>query len=323
MTAPLLDFKQLQIFLSVAHHQSVKEAAHHLSLSPAAVSQAVSALEKTLGIPLFSRAVRPLGLTLAGRTLLAEAPLLLQHEEHLRALLTPQNTAFQTLRLGVSEAVTSGIGPWLLKRLGELVPSLTVFSDLAPALQIKLQAKELDVTLCSGAAPTDSGWYREEIWREEFLLVTAHDMSGSLKRLAASAPFICYNRNYRDQQRTELLLEHLNLAPQRRICVSSSYELMGLIALSGGFGILPPTNIWCGRQFFHDVHIMSLPTETKAFRQMWACGAASDHKPQTQLVAREARIRATCFRSEVLAHGCPGLEKYLQVACDSKGAALC
>lgn len=319
MTPPLLDLRHLQIFLSVAQNQSVKEAAHCLGLSSPTVSQAVSTLETALGTPLFSRAVRPLELTLAGRTLFKEAPLLLQHEERLRSLLTPQNTAFQTLRLGVSEAVTSGIGPWLLKRLGDLIPSLTVFSDLAPALQAKLQTGELDVTLCSGAAP-EGHWYREEIWREEFLLVTASGAPQSIRELAHTAPFICYNRDYRDQQRTEQILENLNLSPQRRIPVSSSYELMGLIALSGGFGILPPTNIWCGREFFGDVHVAPLPTATPAYRQMWATGASSDHQPQTQLVAREARRRAARFRAEVLARACPGLENYLLVASDNEGA---
>ena len=317
MTVPLLDLRQLQIFLSVAQNQSVKEAARRLGLSSPTVSQAVSTLETTLGTPLFSRAVRPLELTLAGRTLFKEAPLLLQHEERLRALLTPQNTVFQTLRLGVSEAVTSGIGPWLLKRLGDLIPSLTVFSDLAPALQSKLLAGELDVTLCSGAAPSGSGWYREEIWREDFLLVTVPDAPRSVQQLADTVPFICYNRNYRDQQRTELILENLNLTPQRRIPVSSSYELMGLIALTGGFGLLPPTNIWCGRQFFGDVCVSPLPLATQACRQMWATGTTTEHRAQTQFVAAEARARAAYFRTEVLARACPGLEKYLQIAPDN------
>ncbi len=313
---PFLDLRQLRIFLSVARLQSVKDAARELGLSPPAVSQAVSALETSLKTSLFSRAVRPLELTVAGRTLVDEGARLLQHEAALRSRLSPSSAAFQSLKLGVSEAVASSIGPWLTQRLGKAIASLSVFSDLAPELQAKLVSGEFDVTLCSGPGPEGGSWLREELWREEFLLVSPRDASApetadDLRRLADAAPFICYNRRYRDQQRIDQLLDFLNVTPKRRLAVSSSYELMGLIALSRGFSLLPPTNIWCGRQFFDDIRFSPLPLKSKAYRQMWATGAASDHASQTRFVAQEARGRMAAFRADVLARACPGLEKHL------------
>ncbi len=316
MPAPLLDLWQLRIFLSVARLHSVKDAATELGLSAPAVSQAVKTLEAALNTRLLCRTVRPLKLTVAGRTLADEGLQLLQHEATLRGRLTPSSAVFQSLKLGVSEAVASSIGPWLIQGLGNVIASLDVYSDLAPELQSRLASGELDVTLCSGPGPAGDRWLREELWREEFLLVNPQDAAApktaeDLQRLANVAPFICYNRHYRDQQRIEQILDCLNVTPKRRLAVSSSYELMGLVALSQGFSLLPPTNIWCGRQFFDDIRFSPLPLKNKPYRQMWATGAAADHADQMRFVALEARTRMAAFRSDVLARACPGLEKHL------------
>ncbi|YCI06043.1 LysR family transcriptional regulator (plasmid) [Ensifer sp. D2-11] len=64
-------FSGLSAFLAAAEAGSFTAAAARLDVSPAAVSQAVKALEERLGTPLFVRTTRRIGLTEAGAALLA------------------------------------------------------------------------------------------------------------------------------------------------------------------------------------------------------------------------------------------------------------
>ncbi len=64
-------FTGLSEFLAVANHASFRAAAAELGVTPAAVSQAVRALETRTGLPLFQRTTRNVALTEAGARLLS------------------------------------------------------------------------------------------------------------------------------------------------------------------------------------------------------------------------------------------------------------
>lgn len=66
-------FSGLSAFLAVAETGGFTAAAARLGVSPAAVSQAIKALEARLGTPLFIRTTRRVGLTEAGTALFARA----------------------------------------------------------------------------------------------------------------------------------------------------------------------------------------------------------------------------------------------------------
>jgi DNA-binding transcriptional LysR family regulator len=56
----------VEAFLSVAHHRSFRKAAVELGVTPSAISQAVRALEARVGVALFIRTTRSVGLSEAG-----------------------------------------------------------------------------------------------------------------------------------------------------------------------------------------------------------------------------------------------------------------
>ncbi|WP_437939198.1 LysR family transcriptional regulator [Sorangium sp. So ce341] len=62
-------FEGLTVFLTVARHRSFRAAAAELGVTTGAVSQAIRALERRVGLPLFSRTTRHVGLTEAGERL--------------------------------------------------------------------------------------------------------------------------------------------------------------------------------------------------------------------------------------------------------------
>src|SRR5438128_667891 len=56
----------VETFLSVAQHRNFRKAAAELGVSPSAISQTVRALEARIGVSLFIRTTRSVGLTEAG-----------------------------------------------------------------------------------------------------------------------------------------------------------------------------------------------------------------------------------------------------------------
>src|SRR5579862_9283423 len=63
----------VEAFLSVAQHRSFRRAAAELGVTPSAVSQAVRAIEARIGVVLFIRTTRSVGLTEAGERFLSRA----------------------------------------------------------------------------------------------------------------------------------------------------------------------------------------------------------------------------------------------------------
>lgn len=63
----------LEAFLRVAERKSFREAAEDMGVSPSAISQTVRQLEERIGVPLFIRTTRSVGLTEAGALFHAQA----------------------------------------------------------------------------------------------------------------------------------------------------------------------------------------------------------------------------------------------------------
>src|ERR1700712_3715268 len=66
-------FDTLAVFVAVADQRSFVAAARALRLSPPAITRAVAALERRLGVPLFHRSTRAVSLTDEGAAFLAKA----------------------------------------------------------------------------------------------------------------------------------------------------------------------------------------------------------------------------------------------------------
>lgn len=113
-----MDLHQLRIFVAIADNGNLTRASEALYLSQPAVSAQIKALEEELGVSLFFREARGMGLTAAGKVLLAEAG---------RALNAAKNVVLraQQLRNDISGEFKLGtiIEPVIL-RLGELLSTL-------------------------------------------------------------------------------------------------------------------------------------------------------------------------------------------------------
>jgi LysR family transcriptional regulator of beta-lactamase len=113
MIRPYLPLNGLRAFEAAARHLSFTKAAIELCVTPPALSHQVKALEERLGVPLFRRLPRGLGLTDEGQALL---PVLREAFDKVAAALDGFDGAKGREILSVGAVGTFAIG-WLLPRL--------------------------------------------------------------------------------------------------------------------------------------------------------------------------------------------------------------
>jgi len=131
----------VEAFLAVARRHSFRRAAADLGVTPSAVSQAIRALEARLGVALFIRTTRSVGLTEAGQRFLDRA-----------------GPAFEELAAAGEAARELGQRPTGLLRLTLprsvvpliIEPMLASFCRAYPEIELELAASDEMVDLASG-----------------------------------------------------------------------------------------------------------------------------------------------------------------------------
>lgn len=124
-----LDANALELFARIAQAGSFAQAARDLGLTRAAISRRIAAIESAVGLALFARSTRSLGLTEAGRRLHARARAVREAAESARlALRHTRDQLDGTLRI----SATAGFGRHVL------APLLAQFQAQHPAVRYEL-----------------------------------------------------------------------------------------------------------------------------------------------------------------------------------------
>lgn len=150
-----MELRQLEYFVAVADEGGFGRAAVRLHVVQASVSQQVARLERELGLRLFDRTTRRVGLTAAGERLLPEARAALAavaRVGHVAAEMASGGEGI--LRLGTTRAFAERVYP-ALDVLAEQVPMLRVrLVQEARERRIgALRSGELDAALVRGGGP--------------------------------------------------------------------------------------------------------------------------------------------------------------------------
>ncbi|MDR5867597.1 LysR family transcriptional regulator [Halomonas koreensis] len=147
MTMPF-DLRSLRVFLAVVDEGGFSAAARSLHLAQSAVSQTIATLEQRLGLTLFQRRERRVGLTPEGEALVGRARDLLARAEatHL-AMRELHDLVKGELRIGIPSMLGSYYFPPLLMGFKARHPGirLTVVEAGARRLQAMIAGGELDL----------------------------------------------------------------------------------------------------------------------------------------------------------------------------------
>ena len=150
------DLRQLRYFVTVAEEKHFGRAAARLSMTQPPLSQAIRALEDTLGVELFARTKRSVELTSVGVDLLPEVRRLLAGAEGLRPLA--QSLArgeAGVLSLAFVSTADYGLLPPLLREFGARHPRVRLeLLEATSDVQIdELVAGRVDAGLVIGPLP--------------------------------------------------------------------------------------------------------------------------------------------------------------------------
>ncbi|MCV7420447.1 LysR family transcriptional regulator [Mycobacterium yunnanensis] len=139
----------MRMFVAVVEEGSVTGAARRLHISQPALSQAMVALERRLGLELLVRHRTGISPTDAGRTLLIESQAVLARHDQALAALTRHDTTGEVLRLGIPLELPPDLLPGPLATLGAVHPETRVQARHAStAAQLEaLRSADLDVGL--------------------------------------------------------------------------------------------------------------------------------------------------------------------------------
>ena len=185
-------FTQLQAFLAVARAKSFSGAARELTVSRAAVSQAVRQLEETLQVTLFHRTTRSVSLTDDGQRLVdSTGPAMTQLASALSEVAAKPGEVVGRLRLTVPRLA------------GQLViePVLPVFRQRYPRVTVEVVLEDRFVDIAAGAY--DAGVRLSESIERDMVHVR---VTPPFRFLVVGAPKYLKRRGR--PQKPEDLLEH-------------------------------------------------------------------------------------------------------------------
>jgi len=156
MSSTIPDLRQLRYFVAVAEEQHFGRAAARLSMTQPPLSQAIRALEETLGVELFARTRRSVELTAVGADLLPEVRRLLASAQALRPLA--QSLArgeAGVLALAFVSTADYGLLPLLLRDFGARYPRVRLqLAEATSDVQVEeLVAGRIDTGLVIAPLP--------------------------------------------------------------------------------------------------------------------------------------------------------------------------
>lgn len=165
-----MTLRDLEYFIALAETRHFGQAAERCHVTQPTLSMQIAKLEQELGTPLFERGKRRVGLTAAGRQILARAGSVLDGVQEIRELARGA-TADLTgpFYLGVIPTVGPYLLPHLLPELKAIYPNVKLYlrEDFTRNLVDQLQQSTLDAAILS--PPLDAPdlehtvFFREEL----------------------------------------------------------------------------------------------------------------------------------------------------------------
>lgn len=249
-----MTLKQLEAFYWAATCSSFAMAADRVHLSVSSLSKRIAELEASLGQVLFDRAGHRAALTEAGTRLVPLAAALLRQTDLVHQAMGATTGLRGPCRLGVGELTALTWLPRLVAAIGSAHPDLevSVHVDVGAALAERLDRGELDLAVVAGPA-SRSALTSMPIAQAAFTWCARPEVAARAKAMDAAAlqahPLVALPPGSGVTQLIDDWLRHAGAQPARRLHCNHWGAIAGLLAHSGGIGLLPLgwAQALCGR----------------------------------------------------------------------------
>jgi DNA-binding transcriptional LysR family regulator len=258
-----LTLRSFEIFANVAERGSMTAAADQLGVSQSAVSQAVRALEVTLGQTLFDRSLRPPALTLAGAAVLQHAMGILEHAHSLERVSSgAAGQALPLLRMGVANTFAVTVAPLLLEKVRHLAQSWTISSGSGETRVEGLLDRRVDLVISFDDATARRELLFLPIMSEPFCVAVPHSFSGEVRQwsdLRAVGDMLRYGRHLHlsGQMEKHLAAEGLEFPARFRLDAVSA--VIAMVAAGVGWSLVTPLSVLSTASLAGRVRLLPMP----------------------------------------------------------------
>jgi len=225
-------FGQLTTFLALARTGSVRGAAAALVVTEPAVSAAVGALQRSLGVDLVARQGRGVVLTPAAETLARYAAELIG----LRDQALREVRQARTLRLAAVTTAGEYVVPPLLKAFREERPDVDVSLEVGNRSVVfeRLQSREVDVAI-GGRPPTGTGIAGVPFLNYRLVVVAGADAEVTDPE---SETWLLREHGSGTRATVEAFLEDNGIAPRSMMTLGSNGAIKQAVAVGLGVSLL-------------------------------------------------------------------------------------
>lgn len=168
-----MELRYLKTFRKVAVFGSFSRAADHLFLAQSTVSTHVKSLEEELGVPLFDRLGRQIGLTGAGELLFRQCKRLLAIEEETLAEITSYTEPKGSLTIRTPQTVSTYYLPPVLSAFSKKYPKVRLeMTGCTFSVERELRSGTIDLAFLLTHEFSSPNLHYEVIGKERLFLVT-------------------------------------------------------------------------------------------------------------------------------------------------------
>ncbi len=243
---PEFDLHTLEIFVLTVDLGGMTACAAQLRITQSAVSQTINRLEDGIGTQLFDRALRPLGLTPAGRALHKRASHLLANARTVYdEVRESAQQPIDNIAVGMAESLASLLTAPLLHQYGTRAGRWRIRAGISLNQQADFVARRCDMLITgSNRLEKLDGIEHHAVVDDPFVLVFPADYQGSADPAEANMqlPFVRYSLDTGMGQRIESQLTRLKLRVPNVIEVDIIRQQLTTVAMGIGWSI---TSLLC------------------------------------------------------------------------------
>ncbi|MDD2676726.1 MAG: LysR family transcriptional regulator [Methylacidiphilaceae bacterium] len=279
-----IDLRQMRAFIAVAECGSFTQASRRIHLSQPAVSRAVAALEKEIGVPLLERSGKRASLTNAGRRLLSRGRRLLAEAVALREeLQASERLGAGALRLAADPSACQSLLPAVLREFKESFPACawTVTPASAVAALELVREKTVEVAMVTRPLRLPASVRFERLFEEELVFAVAASHPWNADRKASLRDIERYSFLLPEKESDSYELIDRYFARRslrlRVLAELGSVEAIRAMAAYGlGVGILPR---WAILGTAEEGKLVAIPLGRSPLRRSWGLLGLKGRQP--------------------------------------------
>ena len=268
-----LDSRQLLAFATLARKKSFTQVAKDMFLTQSAVSHAIKAFERDIGVLLFDRVGKTVHLTQAGEQLLQHAERILRDMQDARTAMGElQNWGQTRLRVGASPTACQYLLPTVLREFKQSFPQCVIRIEPGdgPEMIELLRSNKIDLALMLKPEKSGEVTFRPLFEDELRLLVApmhAWAQKGKVPRdEIANETLILYNKGSYTFRMVIDYFQRDKITMTNFIELGSMEAIKELVKIGLGAGILAP---WIARKELAEKSLISFPLGVRKLRRSW------------------------------------------------------